>query len=126
MNGDNAADALAQSGAATAQVAHELKRRVKNQLLERLDRASMIVLDRVQAESRIRAMLQTVLAAEPAKLSHLEHDRLVQEIGQEFMGLGPLDPLLSDQDVSDILVNGPHAVYVEKAGRLELTDVKFR
>src|SRR5207344_1321350 len=43
----------------------------------------------------------------------------------EVMGLGPLEPLLADPTVADILVNGPHAVYIERAGKLELTDVRF-
>jgi pilus assembly protein CpaF len=126
MERDKASEALARTGATTSQVLHELKGRLKHRLLERLDRASVVAVDRTQAESRIRSALQHLLDTEPADLPRVEHDALVEEIGREVIGLGPLDPLLEDHDVSDILVNGPHAVYVEKAGRLYLTDVKFR
>jgi pilus assembly protein CpaF len=126
MESDKASEALARTGATTSQVLNELKGRLKHRLLERLDRASVTAVDRTQAEGRIRSALQHLLDAEPADLSRVEHDALVEEIGREVVGLGPLEPLLNDHDISDILVNGPHAVYVEKAGRLHLTDVKFR
>ncbi len=59
-------------------------------------------------------------------LSKAEKDRIVREIRQEVRGFGPLDPLLADPTISDILVNGPHKVYIEVAGKLKLTNVKFK
>ena len=55
-----------------------------------------------------------------------KRDRLIEEVGYEVLGLGPLDPLLRDHDITDILVNGPESVYIEKQGRLHATDVRFR
>jgi pilus assembly protein CpaF len=107
-------------------VFQELKVRVHRQLLERIDLVALASLDREQAESQIRAALQRLLQSEQTPLSRVERERLIEEIGYEVLGLGPLDPLLRDNDISDILVNGPHQIYIEKYGRLQLTDVKFR
>jgi pilus assembly protein CpaF len=110
----------------TSQTFQELKLRLHRQLLERLDLVALASLDSEQTESQIRAAVQRLLEAESTPLSRTEREKLIEEIGYEVLGLGPLDPLLRDSDVSDVLVNGPHAVYVERAGRLTLTDVKFR
>ena len=112
--------------ATNQQQMQDLKVRMHRQLLERLDLVALGALDRQQAETQIRAALTRLLAADTTPLSRAERERVIEEIGYEVMGLGPLDPLLRDQTVSDILVNGPHSVYVEKYGRLQLTDVKFR
>jgi pilus assembly protein CpaF len=112
--------------AAGQQMFNDLKVRVHRQLLERLDLVAMASLDRAQAETQIRNALQRLLAAEQTPLSRQERERLVEEIGYEVLGLGPLDPLLRDQEISDILVNGPFNVFVEKRGRLQQTEVRFR
>jgi len=114
------------ASAANQQMFNELKLRVHRQLLERLDLVALASLDRAQAESQIRNALQRLLSSESTPLSRGERERLVEEIGYEVLGLGPLDPLLRDSDISDILVNGPYNVYVEKRGRLQPTDIKFR
>ena len=108
------------------QVFQELKVRVHRLLLERIDLVALASLERDQAESQIRAALQRLLQSDQTPLSRTERERLIEEVGYEVLGLGPLDPLLRDNDISDILINGPHQVYVEKFGRLHLTDVKFR
>jgi len=120
------ANALTRGAAAGQPAFQELKVRVHRQLLERLDLAAMAALDRTQAEAQIRNALQRLLSDESTPLSRTERDRLIEEIGYEVLGHGPLDPLLRDPDISDILVNGPRQVYVEKFGRLHLTEVKFR
>src|SRR3989442_9750052 len=104
----------------------ELKLRVHRQLLERLDLVALSSLDSTQAEEHIRTTLQRLLLADSPELSGLERERLIEEAGYEVFGLGPLEEFLKDGDISDILVNGPGAVYIEKQGRLSLTDVKFR
>lgn len=113
-------------GGTNTQVFQELKVRVHKDLLERLDLVALAGLDRKQSEEQIRSALQRLLAAEQTPLSRTERERLIEEIGYEVMGYGPLDPLLRDKDVSDILINGPKQIYVEKFGRLQLTDVQFR
>src|SRR5216117_808777 len=115
------------SGAASvSKRLEELKLRVHRQLLERLDLVALSSLDSTQAEEHIRTTLQRLLQADSPELSGLERERLIEEVGYEVFGLGPLEEFLKDSDISDILVNGPGAVYVERQGRLSLTDVKFR
>ena len=124
---DGSVSAPAKSGAAsTSKRLEDLKLRVHRQLLERLDLVALSSLDSVQAEEHIRTTLQRLLQADSPELSGLERERLIEEVGYEVFGLGPLEEFLKDGDISDILVNGPGAVYIEKQGRLSLTDVKFR
>jgi pilus assembly protein CpaF len=114
------------AGTTTSQAFQELKLRLHRQLLERLDLVALASLDSSQTETQIRVAVQRLLDAESTPLSRIEREKLIEEIGYEVLGLGPLDPLLRDQHVSDVLVNGPHDVYVERQGRLERTEVKFR
>jgi pilus assembly protein CpaF len=104
----------------------ELKLRVHRKLLESVDLLALSSLDSAQAETHVRSALQRALPDDVGDLSAPERERLIEEVGFELLGLGPLDPLLRDPEVTDILVNGPDAVYVERHGRLSLTDVKFR
>src|SRR5207245_4179449 len=104
----------------------ELKLRVHRQLLERLDLVALSSLDSTQAEEHIRTTLQRLLQADSPELSGLERERLIEEVGYEVFGLGPLEEFLKDGDISDILGNGPGPVYIEKHGRVSLTHVKFR
>ncbi len=82
------------------------------------------------ASDELREQVRTVVLAlcreEDTLLNASERERLAQEILDETFGLGPLEPLLADPKISDILINGPRQVYVERGGRLELTDVKFK
>src|SRR2546425_576416 len=127
MSLPNTVSAPATSGAAsTSQRLEDLKVRVHRQLLERLDLVALSSLDSAQAEEHIRSTLQRLLQADSPELSGLERERLIEEVGSEVLGLGPLEEFLKDGDISDILVNGPGAVYIERQGRLSLTDVKFR
>ena len=108
------------------QAFQELKLRVHRQLLERLDMVALASLDSTEAEDQVRTALHRLLQSHSPDLAGHEREKLIEEVGYEVLGLGPLDPLLKDPDVTDILVNGPFAVYIEKQGRLALTDVKFR
>jgi pilus assembly protein CpaF len=109
-----------------ASSADELKNRVHRQLLERLDLVALGSLDSAQAEDQVRGALHRLLQAESPDLTGVDRERLIEEVGYEVLGLGPLDPLLRDEQITDILVNGPDAVYVEKQGRLHRTDIRFR
>ena len=80
--------------------------------------------ERVRAE--IRAAVAKLVEEEKTPLSLVEKDRVIEEILDEVFGLGPLEPLLQDSTVSDILVTTPHLVYVEKAGKLYRTPVEFK
>src|SRR5262249_35664809 len=102
------------STGSTPQAFQELKLRLHRQLLERLDLVALASLDSEQTATQIRAAVQRLLEQESTPLSRADREKLIEEIGYEVLGLGPLDPLLRDREVSDILVNGPHQVYIEK------------
>jgi pilus assembly protein CpaF len=75
---------------------------------------------------RVMEMLEWALDQEESvPLARVDRLQLLQEIADDVLGYGPIDPFLSDADVTEIMVNGPHSVWVEKTGRLTLTDVKF-
>jgi pilus assembly protein CpaF len=94
-------------------------------LLDRLDLSLINTVDVEQARSQIRDTAFKILSEESAPLSSEARARVVKSIEDEIMGLGPLEPLLQDPTVSDILVNGADQVYVERKGKLELTDITF-
>src|SRR4030095_8047611 len=103
----------------------EWKEQTHKRLLEVMDLSLIDTLPEDQARSHIREISQRLLSDDSAPLSLEQRKRVVQRIEDEIMGLGPLEPLLHDKTISDILVNGPHQVYVERRGKLELTEVKF-
>ncbi len=103
----------------------DLKFRIHQLLLERVDLARMQKLDANQISEEIRTIVEQILSDENVALSDMERRVLVREIRHEMIGLGPLEPLLADPTVSDILVNTHKQVFVERRGRLELTDISF-
>jgi len=113
-------------GGSTVEQNRDLKVRIHSELIERLDLAAIGQLGPVQAGAEIRAVIAQLLDAEGLPLSREDRRRLEAEITSEVLGFGPLDPLLKDDTVSDILVNNSKQVYVERAGHLELADVMFR
>jgi pilus assembly protein CpaF len=105
---------------------YELKTRIHRQLIERLDLAKLDLLPREVVEQQIRRIVEDMLAGDETPLSRKERDDLVIEIEHETFGLGPIEPLMQDPTISDILVNGSKEVYVERHGKLERTRVIFR
>jgi pilus assembly protein CpaF len=95
------------------------------ELLDRLDLSLIHTVSREQAREQIRDTAFRILEQQSAPLNAEARNRVVQCIEDEVLGLGPLEPLLHDSTISDILVNGPGRVYVERRGKLELTDVRF-
>jgi pilus assembly protein CpaF len=104
----------------------ELKFTLHRKLLDRinLEALSSMAGDRVRAQ--IRAAVARLVEEEKTPLSLVERDRVIEEILDEVFGLGPLEPLLQDPTVSDILVTTPRSVYVERAGKLYRTPVEFK
>ncbi len=104
----------------------ELKFTLHRQLLDRinLEALSSMAGERVRAE--VRAAVARLVEDQKSPLSLVEKDRIIEEILDEVFGLGPLEPLLQDPTVSDILVVTPHMVYVERAGKLYRTPVEFK
>ena len=103
----------------------ELKSRIHHKLLERVDLAVMESLSPDRLQEELKVMVERLLAEETLAINESERKSLVQDIQHEVLGLGPIEPLLADPTISDILANTHRQVYVERAGRLELTDVRF-
>jgi pilus assembly protein CpaF len=103
----------------------QLKLAVHNRLFETLDVSRLESLEQNMASTKVTQAITDILNEEGRLLTDSDRVRLVEEIKNELLGLGPLEPLLWDDDVSDILVNGPNQVYVERQGKLYLTDVRF-
>src|SRR5580698_861579 len=103
----------------------QLKLAVHNRLFETLDVSRLENLEQNMASSKVTQAITDILTEEGRLLTDADRARLVEEIKNELLGLGPLEPLLWDDDVSDILVNGPNQVYVERQGKLYLTEVRF-
>src|SRR5262245_48614709 len=94
----------------------DLRAKVHRKLLNRLNLEALAQTDRARAESEIRALLTQLLAEEVTPLSLAEREVLFAEVLDDVFGLGPLEPLLRDPSVSDILVNTHKQVFVERAG----------
>ncbi|WP_416054781.1 CpaF family protein [Janthinobacterium svalbardensis] len=103
----------------------ELKQRIHALLLERVDLESMQRLTQEQIRDELRILVERLLDEEAVVINDIERKNLTRDIRNEMLGFGPLETLLSDPTVSDILVNGHKQVYVERRGKLELTDVVF-
>ena len=103
-----------------------LKAKMHNELISRIDVANLAKVEREKAREEIRTILEQLLIKEKIPLNHGEARKLIREVEDETFGLGPLEPLLSDPTVSDIVVNYANQVFVERFGKLELTDVVFR
>jgi pilus assembly protein CpaF len=104
----------------------DLKTRIHRQLIEQLDLSKLDLIPPDVLEREIARIVQSMLEQEATPLSRQERERVVREIWHETFGLGPIEPLMRDPTVSDILVNGARTVYVERQGKLERTEAIFR
>src|SRR3954462_7203424 len=104
----------------------ELKGNVHRKLLNRLNLEALASADRARAESEIRTLLFELIAEEGTPLSMSEREAFFADVIDEVFGLGPLEPLLRDATVSDILVNTYKNVYVERQGKLERLPTTFQ
>ena len=103
-----------------------VKGRLHGQLLDDLDRRGLLSADSEQLQGEVDAFVAEIAASEQLPLNEAERSRLSADLLEETLGLGPLASLMADPSVTDILVNGPHHVFVERYGNLELTNVEFR
>jgi len=114
-------------GGVPESVQQQLKSAVHTELIQRLD---LEKLDEIQqtrpGQQQIFVLIQGILTEQGVPLSASERDRLAQEVLDEVFGLGPLEPLLNDPTISDILVNTFNSVYIERRGQLEKTNVVFK
>ncbi|CAN5670468.1 MAG: CpaF family protein [Pyrinomonadaceae bacterium] len=104
----------------------EMKSRLHRALINRMDLSKLGTLTTDQVHAEVSRLAETVLAQEAMPLSSLERERLVNDVQHELFGLGPLEPLLADPTISDILVNSYSRIYVERRGKLEVTNVAFK
>ena len=104
----------------------EVKQRIQPILLKRLDLAVAAELPREELQRQITDVVSEILVEERININLAEQRSLVATMLNDMLGLGPLEPLLADESINDIMVNGPRQVYVERRGKLELTDVTFR
>lgn len=103
----------------------EWKQLILPRVLSTLDLSMIGNVDERRVRMQIREVANRLINEASAPLSLLQRRHVVRQIEDEVMGLGPLEPLLADPSVSDILVNGAHQVYIERAGKLESTGVRF-
>src|SRR6202790_5395536 len=104
----------------------QLKLAVHNRLFEMLDVTRLESLEPVLAAQKVTEAISAILDDEGRLLTDTDKTHLIEEIKNELLGLGPLEPLLRDDEITDILVNGHNQVYVEKRGKLYATDVVFQ
>ncbi len=121
-------DVAQRRSAVAAEIAayQELKSSIHRKLIDRLDLSTVSEISPEQLSGIIKAVVENLIAAENIPLTRAARERLILEIQHETLGLGPLEPLLQDPDISDILVNGPGQVYIEKQGKLHKTEVTFK
>jgi pilus assembly protein CpaF len=122
--GASAVDPAERTRALTTQET-EWKQRINERLLTVLDLSLIDTIESDKARKEIREIAERLLAEESAPLSRKQRQLIVERIEDEVMGLGPLEPLLADPTISDILVNGPDTIYIERRGKLELTNAQF-
>jgi pilus assembly protein CpaF len=102
------------------------KERVHALLMERIDASVMAELSRGELAEQVSEVVSDILVGEKINLNQLEQRDLVTLLLNDMLGLGPLEPLLADDEVSEIMVNGPSTVFAERKGKISLTDVVFR
>src|SRR5574340_1088732 len=104
---------------------YDLKVSIHGKLLDRIDLAALESIPEERLREELRLLVERLLLEDGVALNDNERRRIVVDIQNEVLGLGPLEPLLADHTISDILVNTYRQVYVERFGKLELTDVRF-
>src|SRR2546423_9240 len=104
----------------------QLKVRIHQQLVQRLDVQNLRVLPPDTVRAEVRVLIRELCQSEKGLINSADQERLMDEVMDETFGLGPLEGLLKDPTISDILVNRYDRVYVERRGRLELVDARFR
>ncbi len=103
----------------------DVKFRIQNRVIQDLD-PKLDLTNQVEVRRQIEEIFGRVIDEEGLALTRAERVRMLEQITDEIIGLGPLEPLLRDDSISEIMVNGPRQVYIERAGKLELTNVVFQ
>jgi pilus assembly protein CpaF len=105
---------------------YALKAQVFTALIEAIDVVQLGLMNPEQASTEIGAIVNEIIAAKKVVMSVAEQDELLQDICNDVLGYGPLEPLLARDDIADIMVNGADTVYIEVGGKVQRTDIRFR
>ncbi len=105
-------------------ILRDLKQRVKTELIAQLD-PNMDLSKTAEVRTKIKSLFDQIVESENIVLTRAERDRLFEEVTADIIGFGPIEPLLQDPTVNEVMVNGPNQIYVEQKGKLVLTDVRF-
>ncbi|MBN9088977.1 MAG: CpaF family protein [Reyranella sp.] len=103
----------------------QARRTIQPLIMRRIDLAAAVSLPRTELLRQLEGLVSELLGEQRVQLNRPEQEDLVYQIVNDMMGLGPLEPLLEDEGVTDIMINGPKQIYIEKRGKLELTSVMF-
>jgi pilus assembly protein CpaF len=103
----------------------EARRAVQPLVMARIDLAAAVSLPRKELLRQLESLVNELLVERRLQLNRPEQQDLVQQLVNDMMGLGPLEPLLEDETITDIMINGPQQIYIERYGKLELTSVRF-
>jgi pilus assembly protein CpaF len=103
---------------------HRFKKRIHDALLQEIDR-DIDVSKPDEVRHKIETMFDEMLVQENLIIGRADRQRLLEQIVAEIMGFGPIEPLLADDSITEVMVNGPDAVYIERGGRVLSTDIKF-
>jgi pilus assembly protein CpaF len=105
---------------------YDLKRRIFGFLVEIIDVSQLTKMDHDQARAEIRDVVSEVVVAKKAIISTAEQEELLEDICNDVLGYGPLQPLLANDEITDIMVNGSHPIFIEVRGKVQQTDIRFR
>ncbi|MFQ5773013.1 MAG: CpaF family protein [Kiloniellaceae bacterium] len=120
------AAARAKASVSVSPTVEETKNKIEPAVMDRLDVSAASQLPREELSHQLRDIVAEVLAEQKLRLNATEQQTVVELLLDDMLGLGPLEPLLADETITDIMINGPSQVYIERRGRLELTNVRFR
>lgn len=102
------------------------KERIFKTLMQQIDLPTASQMEKTELRQQIIDLIGDIVAEQKLIINHQEQQVLANQIVDDMLGLGPLEPLLKDEAITDIMINGPHQVYVERKGKLTLTDITFR
>ena len=114
-----------QSQAPVRESFRDVKFRIQNRVIQDLD-PKLDLSNQVEVRRQIEEIFGKVIDEEGLALTRAERVRMLEQITDEIIGLGPLEPLLRDESITEVMVNGPRQVYIERSGKLELTNVVFQ
>ena len=126
VNPDMAPLIPGEESVAGQQKMQDMKARLHNSLISRMDLTKLNQLPPEQLHLEVSRLAKELLATENAPLSTVEREKLIADVLHELFGLGPLEPLLADPSISDILVNSYSNIYIERRGKLERTSIAFK